>query len=671
MTLVGYSSEHKAYRMLDMRTGEIKISRDVRFLEFSDEFMEAKSEDIQPRSAELDRPADTGSVEWPLEDFSKPANVNDDAQSEEDFYGWDDDEADWPGGVFEGYDCNFWRDDDEDPEREEQPQPVRRSGRATAGVPPARYTDGVCLAVHNVVEPRSFHEAINGPQSADWKSAMDEEILSHQENGTWELVQLPQHRKVIGSKWIYKCKVDENGQLVRYKARLVAQGYCQKYGLDYDLVFAPVVKQTTFRAMLTLASTRKMLAKHIDIKTAYLYGQLQEEIYMRQPPGYEIGNQNDVCRLRRSLYGLKQAARVWNERIDSVLKAMGFHQSQADPCLYILEASGTYIFLLIYVDDIIVICSTETEFANIVETLNGQFKITVMGDLKLFLGIQVRLEAGQYRINQRAYLCRLFEKFGMKDAKTSKVPMDPGFLQQKEEASERLDSVDQYQSLIGALLYVAVSTRPDISIATSILGRRVQAPTVADWNEAKRILRYLKHTVDLELCLGHLGEDNKQLECYVDADWAGDISDRKSSSGYLFKFHGGVIDWSCRKQKCVALSSTEAEYIALAECLQEVLWIRKLMDDIGEQLDFPIPVKEDNQSCIALTKADRNEKKSKHIDTKYNFVKDLVHQGVVRLQYCPSEHMEADLLTKPLPAVKLKNLRSAIGIKPISVEEEC
>lgn len=169
--------------------------------------------------------------------------------------------------------------------------------------------------MHNIVEPRSFREAVSSPQCNEWKSAMNEEIMSHHENGTWELTKLPLHRKAIGSKWIYKCKVDENGELVRFKARLVAQGFCQKYGSDYDLVFAPVVRQVTFRAMLTLASTRKMMTKHVDIKTAYLYGQLQEEIYMRQPPGYESGNNDEVCRLRRSLYGLKQAARVWNQRM--------------------------------------------------------------------------------------------------------------------------------------------------------------------------------------------------------------------------------------------------------------------------------------------------------------------------------------------------------------------
>uniref|UniRef100_A0AAG5CP00 Reverse transcriptase Ty1/copia-type domain-containing protein n=1 Tax=Anopheles atroparvus TaxID=41427 RepID=A0AAG5CP00_ANOAO len=493
-------------------------------------------------------------------------------------------------------------------------------------------------------------------------------MSSLRDNNTWELVQLPPHRKAIGSKWIFKRKADEDGNLVRYKARLVAQGFSQKFGTDYDLVFAPVVKQITFRTMLVLASRRKMLTKHVDIKTAYLHGVLKEEIFMRQPPGYESGKPNEVCLLRRSIYGLKQAARVWNTKIDEVLKTMGFIQSTADPCLYIRKKANKFLFVLVYVDDVIVICNTEEEFAKVIHVLKLNFTISTMGNLKFFLGIRIRLDDGRYCIDQQAYLERVLERFGMRDAKPSKYPMDPGFLKRKEEIGTRLDSPIAYQSLIGALLYAAVTSRPDISIATAILGRRAQNPSEMDWNEAMRVLRYLKGTLNNVL---YLGGSEQKLECFVDADWAGDERDRKSNSGFVFKFGGGIIGWGCHKQKCVALSSTEAEYVSLAECLQEVKWILKLMADVGEQLIGPVLVNEDNQSCIALTKGDRADRKAKHIDTKFNFVKDMVRDGIVQLQYCPTEHMQADLLTKPLQAVKLRQHREAIGIKPFSVEEEC
>lgn len=412
-----------------------------------------------------------------------------------------------------------------------------------------------------------------------------------------------------------------------------------------------------------------MLVRHVDIKTAYLYGELQEEIYMKQPPGFTNNNPNNVCRLKRSLYGLKQAARVWNRRIDEVFKKLGFQSSTADPCLYVRRTKNSRMYLLIYVDDIVVAVQTESEYQDFVKALRMEFKITELGDLRFFLGIQVRSDGGTFVLNQKCYITKVLSRFRMENAKISKIPMATGFLQQKEEDSEPLQNQDQFQSLVGALLYIAVNTRPDVAIATSILGRRVSKPTKADWNEAKRVLRYLKATMDHEL---HLGNTKQfELECFVDADWAGEVGDRKSNTGYIFKLCGGLINWKCSKQTGVSLSSTEAEYIALAECLQELQWVRKLMDDLGEKLKLPVLVNEDNQSCIALSVADRTTRKSKHIDTKYCFVKDLVENGIVTIQYCPTDKMEADLLTKPLGAVKLKQLREAIGIRSTNVEEEC
>uniref|UniRef100_A0AAG5DHX2 Uncharacterized protein n=1 Tax=Anopheles atroparvus TaxID=41427 RepID=A0AAG5DHX2_ANOAO len=648
MTFVGYSAEHKAYRMLDMSTGQIHISRDVRFIELGDGSKEKLPEQKLGENSE---------IEWTFNE-RKSQDEECDANSENDFFDCDED-----GGL-----TRLPRVDNEGDPTSNSGTEIRRSHRKTAGVPPARYAGKVNLAAQIVDEPRTYTEAISGPQSAEWKSAIAEEMQSHRDNSTWELVELPPHRKAIGSKWIFKRKADEDGNIVRYKARLVAQGFTQKFGTDYDLVFAPVVKQITFRTMLVLASRRKMLTKHVDIKTAYLHGVLTEEIFMRQPPGYESGRPNEVCLLRRSIYGLKQAARVWNTKIDDVLKTMGFIQSTADPCLYTRKKANQFLFVLVYVDDVIVICNTEEEFAEVIHVLKLNFTISVMGNLRFFLGIRIRLDDGLYCIDQQAYLERVLERFGMLDAKPSKYPMDPGFLKRKEEIDTRLDSPIAYQSLIGALLYAAVTSRPDISIATAILGRRVQHPSETDWNEARRVLRYLKGTLNHVLYLG--GSDQK-LECFVDADWAGDESDRKSNSGFVFKFGGGLIGWGCHKQKCVALSSTEAEYVSLAECLQEVKWILKLMADVGEQLVGPVLVHEDNQSCIALTKGDRAERKAKHIDTKFNFVKDMVRDGIVQLQYCATENMQADLLTKPLQAVKLRQHREAIGIKPFSVEEEC
>lgn len=440
--------------------------------------------------------------------------------------------------------------------------------------------------------------------------------------------------------------------------------------MDYEEVFAPVVKQATFRILLTVASRENLIVKHVDIKTAYLYGELQETIYMKVPPGIEQPSSNTVCRLRRSLYGLKQAGRVWNKTLDEVLRRMGFVASTADPCLYKRVTKKRNTFIAVYVDDMVIACSSETEFQEIMATLEKKFKMSLLGNLKLFLGMHVEFNNGCYMVSQKAYISKLAEKFGLQNAKPSAIPMDPGYIQRKEEDSEALPRSDEYQSLIGALLYVSVMTRPDIAIATSILGRKVSRPSYADWTEAKRVLRYLMTTRDLRL---NLGASKDYLKCFVDADWAGDVSDRKSNSGYLVYFGGGLISWAARKQNCVALSSTEAEFIALAEACQELLWLKKLLDDFGENNE-PIKIMEDNQSCIHQLENERVEKRSKHIDTKYAFTKDLKKNKVIDVEYCPTGEQIADMMTKPLSKTKLQTFRDASGLKLIkktTLEEEC
>lgn len=489
---------------------------------------------------------------------------------------------------------------------------------------------------------------------------------SHLENGTWEVVPLPADRKAIGSKWVFQKKLNDNCEVIRYKARLVAQGYSQKYGADYDQVFAPVAKQTTIRALLSIAARRNLKVQHIDVKTAYLHGELSETIFMRQPVGFVFGTKNEVCHLRKSLYGLKQAGRVWNEKINEVLQKIGYVPSESDPCLYVRTSRGKKSFILLYVDDMLVVTHDEREFQRVRGCLECHFKITCLGAVSNYLGIKIkRTQSGQFLLNQSAYIRRVAVKFGQDKAKPSHIPMDPGYpnLQQMEE--DPMPRNEEFQRLVGALLYIALNTRPDIAIAASILGRKVSCPTEADWTEAKRTLRYLYTTADIKLKLGNEGP----LETYVDADWAGDRKDRKSNTGFVFRL-GGPISWAARKQQCVTLSSTEAEYVALSEASRELLWLLKLMKDLGETVANPITVQEDNQSCIAMLRSEGGNNRTKHIDTRYNFVKDLVSTGVMNVVYCPTGLMIADVLTKPLARVKLEQLRKKIGLQRFELEEE-
>lgn len=373
-----------------------------------------------------------------------------------------------------------------------------------------------------------------------------------------------------------------------------------------------------------------------------------------------------MCWLRKSLYGLKQSARVWNQKLNDVLKRLGFKQADADPCLYVRKRNGSTVYIVVYVDDMLIATSNDKEYDGVVKALAGEFKITTLGDVKHFLGMRVTKKDNAYCLDQKCYIDKLVAQFGLTEAKGSRIPMDVGYLQQKEEL-ESLPNNERFQSLVGGLLYLSVNTRPDIAISTSILGRQVSKPTNADWTEAKRVLRYLKATSVLKL---ELGANEGELQGYADADWAGNVKDRKSNSGYLFRLGGGTISWCARKQACVALSSTEAEYVSLAESCRELLWIKKLLKDFGEPVQNPVQIFEDNQSCIKMLDQNAGLKRSKHVDTKFHFVRDLAEKHDINVTYCPSADMLADMLTKPLNRVKLEDIRGRIGLRSPRDEEE-
>lgn len=555
--------------------------------------------------------------------------------------------------------------------QEEQDQQLRRSTRTTRGnIDPYirdNYVSYGAVCIDD--EPNTFNNAMKRSDSAQWMNAMKEEIAAMYQNKTWDLVDLPQGKNVIGSRWVYKLKTDADGRPTRYKARLVAQGFTQKYGVDYDEVFAPVVQATSIRLLLTLAGERKSVVRHVDVKSAFLNGTLDEEIYMKQPVGFEDKNSPlKVCRLKKSLYGLKQAARVWHTKLSSVLNQLRFERCPEDECLYIRRDGDGDFFILLHVDDMLLVSPSLNEAIELERCLAKSFDVTILGDVKEFLGMKVeRGIDGSFAISQSGYIDKIIRKFGMENATPSKIPIDPSYLTEKD-ISPALPDNEKFRSLVGALLYAAVSTRLDIFVAASVLGRKVSKPSERDWAEAKRCLRYLKGTIGMCLELKPLTVDDG-IVAYVDADWAGDRSDCKSNSGYVILFNGAAIDWSCRKQESVSTSSTEAEYISLSEACKQIKWIKRLVASICPGRESPIIVKEDNQSAIALVKGNKPSRRSKHIDTRFHFVRDLYATKVIELRYCPTESMVADMMTKPLGYIKLNNFRDKIGIR--NREEEC
>lgn len=639
---VGYEEGSKAYRLLDPNTSKVMISRNVKFLK--------NLSQIDKEGSELN----TNSIE------SCPETININREN------FSDEESEAVVEICEKENKHVSEvtetGDDDEKEKEAENSLLRRSSRITKGKAPARL-EIINIVSENETEPKSYSEAITSKESIYWKHAMNEEMKSLKQNNTWDIVKLPENKQTVKNKWIFKRKLDEKGNVNRYKARLVAQGYSQKYGEEYDEVFAPVVRQTTFRALLTVAGKRKMSVKHYDIETAYLNGDIHHEIYMNQPEGYEVpGKEHYVCKLKRSLYGLKQSANEWNKKLNDSLIQVGFKQGEIDPCLYVKYSRGTWIYVLIYVDDLIAASTSNENLSDFESDLKSFYKMKDLGDIKFYLGINVERDSnGIFYLHQGSYINRKINEFGFEDCKPSKIPLEPGYMK-RNEVEDPLETNNTYRKAIGSLLYISTNTRPDIAVSTSILASKVSEPTQSDWTEVKRIFRYLKTTLNKKLKLGSEFEDeNENLEGYVDANWGGD-ENRRSNTGYLFQVYGGTICWSSKRQKSVALSSAEAEYIALAESVQEAIWLDKLLKELNVKVEKPIVINEDNQSCIKMLNAGKFRQRTKHIDIKYHFVRELVADNFISVKYCPSTEMKADLLTKPLESVKLAKFTKAIGL---------
>ena len=522
---------------------------------------------------------------------------------------------------------------------------VRRSGRQRN--PVDRYGEWVTIA--DVEDPKTYEEAV-ATDEKKWRHAMEAEMQSLKKNDVWELARLPKDRKVIGCKWVYKTKVTPEGDIERYKARLVAQGCSQKYGTDYDETFCPVVRAESVRSVIALAAQKKLMLHQMDVTTAFLNGELDEEVYIKQPDGFrEKGKEDLVCRLKKSLYGLKQSSRCWNTALDTFLQSRGLVQSNADPCVYSSE-EGEPVVVAIYVDDILIATETSESMKKMKNLLSKRFEVRDLGQLESFLGVKVNITPnGPISIGQPGYTKKILERFGMTDVKPVTTPVD---------VSQKLHPIvdgptvyqSTYQSAVGSLLYLSNWTRPDITFAVNNVAKFMKRPSRDHWTAVKRIFRYLKGTVDYGIVYNP--DSNSSLVGYSDADWAGDVNDRKSTSGYVFMLGGAPVSWRSNKQSCVALSTAEAEYIALAGAAQEAVWLRDLLSEVDNNQHQPTVIFDDSQSAMAMTRNPQYHGRAKHIDIKFHYIREQVERCVVTLKYCPTENMLADILTKGLPKEK-------------------
>ncbi|KAI8424616.1 hypothetical protein MSG28_003049 [Choristoneura fumiferana] len=506
--------------------------------------------------------------------------------------------------------------------------------------PPERYgITNICIADKiDDASGLSLQEALQGPEKAHWKQAMTDELKSFEENDAWELVSVPDKASIVKCKWVLKKKYDSENH-VRYRARLVAKGFTQKLGVDYEETFSPVVRYTTLRLLFALAVRLGFDISHLDVTTAFLNGFLEETIYMQIPEGFVGGNTDGkVLKLKRAIYGLKQSSRAWYRRVDDCLVQSGYIKSKLEPCLYVNSSNGLKTIIALYVDDFFLFSNDEQETKRIKQELSSQFKLKDLGQVKQCLGMNVNIDKQNnvITLDQESYIDQLLHRFNMTESKVAETPMEEKL--NLEKASD-CKSEFPYQQLIGSLMYLAVLTRPDIMYALSYMSQFNNSYNEQHWCYAKRILRYLKKTK--HYCLKYSKDGKAEIEGFVDADWAHNVGDRRSYTGFNFMLSGGAISWESKKQKTVALSSTEAEYMGISEACKEAIYLRNLQFEITGHM-YAVVLYNDNQSAQKLLANPVFHKRSKHIDVRYHFCRESV-----------ADNLEA----KPSPVNIKKKLR--------------
>jgi len=451
--------------------------------------------------------------------------------------------------------------------------------------------------------------------------------------------------------------------LQTFKARLVAKGFKQKNGIDYFDTYAPVAKLTSTRVLFAIASLNNLYVHQMDVKTAFLNGDLDEEIYMEQPEGFVLpGNEKKVCKLIKSLYGLKQAPKQWHEKFDSVILSHGFKHNNADKCIYFKFTNDFGVIICLYVDDLLIFGTNMQGVDDTKKYLTSQFKMKDLGEVDTILGIKVNKHSGGYSLCQSHYIEKVLLKFNYLKFKEANTPYDSSI--KLLENSGRVVAQLEYASAIGSLMYAMHCTRPDIAFAVCKMSRFTSNPSVEHWKAIGRILGYLKRTINLGLFYNDYPE---VLEGYSDASWVTNTRDNKSTSGWIFTIAGGAVSWASKKQTCITHSTMESEFIALAAAGKEAEWLRNLLFDI---MLWPQPMPSislycDSEATLSRAYNKVYNGKSRHISLRHEYVKQLIANGVINIVYVRTNKNLADPLTKGLSRDLVKDTSFGMGLKPL------
>lgn len=641
--LVGYSAGN-AYKVFLPTKDEFRISKDVTFMEKGHDSPAVGSEE-RPLAWEEDDnfEEDTATIVPPGQEKSSEGLDNIDIpETEED-----------PNQTTNHDDVTYYPN-------------VRRSTRRPTV--PDRFT-AFALTLRSIAgigkedDPLTFEEAMSSPLKWEWKKAMKEEIDGITEKKVWSLAKLPPGHKTIGTKWVYHQKNKPDGELERYKARLVAKGFSQRSGVDYGEVYAPVARYSTLRALLATAAHYSWKLMQLDVRAAFLNGPLAEELYVRQPEGFEEPGREDlVLRLHKALYGLRQAAKAWNDHLCLILEDLKFSRGASDESL-LYRNTGTHpVFLPAYVDDIMLAGPDMETLRNVAQNMARKVQLRVEKTVERFMGISITQGREGISISNPQLSESIATRLNMAEAKSTTTPIASGSVINKDEDGRRVDA--PYQELIGVLLYLANTVRPDISFSVGKLSRFCSDPKESHWTASKRVIRYLLGSKTLGI---HYKRGESEMVGYSDSDFAGDTDDRKSTTGFVFLLAGGGISWRSKKQTMVALSSAEAEYIALSAAVRESIWLKELGKVLGVYKSGPMLILGDNTTAIGMTKESKITDASKHIAIQYHHIREAVKNGIAVVQYTPSEENTADLLTKGLARVLHERHTSGMGLKFVEI----
>ncbi|GJV30528.1 retrovirus-related pol polyprotein from transposon TNT 1-94 [Tanacetum coccineum] len=497
-----------------------------------------------------------------------------------------------------------------------------------------------------------------------WFQAMQDEIHEFDRLDVQELVPPPDCAKIIALKWIYKVKLDEYDDVLKNKAHVVAKGFRQEEGLDFKESFAPVSMLEAIRIFLANAASKNMTVYQMDVKTAFLNGELKEEVYVSQPEGFvDPDLPNHVHHLKKALYGLKQAPKAWYDTLSKFLLAQGFYKGVVDPTLFIRKTGKHTLHVQIYVDDIIFASTDPRDCDHFSNKMSSKFQMSMMGQISFFLGLQISQNPRGIFINQSKYSKEILNKFDLHNSDPIDTPMVERTKLDEDLSGNPIDQT-QYRGMVGCLMYL-IASRPDLVFAVCMCARYQSKPTKKHLEAVKRIFRYIQGTINMGLW--YPKDTAMALRAYTDADHAGCQDTRRSTSGRAQLLGDKLVSWSSKKQTSTSISSTEAEYIAMSGCCAQILWMRSQLSDYGFAYNH-VPLYCDNKSVIALYYNNVQHSRAKHIDIRHHFIREFVEKGVVELYFMRTEYQLADIFTKALPRERFEFILPRLGMKSMKPE---